>query len=44
MKRDVDFFTNRFEKLIKMGLPSTWTDKGKLFPFEEYKKNQFIAK
>jgi hypothetical protein len=44
MKRDVDFFTTRFEKLIKMGLPSAWTDKGKLFPFEEYKKNMFIAR
>ena len=44
MKRDVDLFTKRFEKLIKLGLPSAWTDKGKLFPFEEYRKYMFIAK
>jgi hypothetical protein len=44
MKRDVDFFTNIFDKLIKIGPPSTWTDKGNLFPFEEYKKKMFIAR
>jgi hypothetical protein len=43
MKRDVDFFNTRFEKLIKMGLPSAWIDKGKLFPFGEYRKNMFMA-
>jgi len=44
MKRDVDLFTNRFEKLINMGLPSTWIDKERLLTFEEYRKNPFISR
>jgi hypothetical protein len=38
VKRNIEFFTNKFENLVKMGLPSTWDDKGRLLTFENYIK------
>jgi hypothetical protein len=44
VKKNVEYFTNKFENLVKMWLPSTWDDKEKLLSYENYKKNLFIAK
>jgi hypothetical protein len=44
VKRDIEQFTNKFENLVKMGLPSIWDDKGKLLSFESYKNNLFIIR
>jgi hypothetical protein len=44
VKRDINLFTNRFEKMVKIGSPSTWSDKGKFLSFEEYIKSLFIAR
>jgi hypothetical protein len=44
VKRDINLFTNRFEKMVKIGLPSAWSDKGKFLSFEEYRKSLFIAR
>jgi hypothetical protein len=38
VKRNIESFTNKFENLVKMGLPSAWNDKGKLLSFENYRK------
>ena len=38
VKRNIESFTNMFENLVKMGLPSAWDDKGKLLSFENYRK------
>jgi hypothetical protein len=34
VKINIDYFTNKFENLVKMGLPSGWDDKGKILSFE----------
>jgi hypothetical protein len=44
VKRNVESFTNKFENLVKMGLPSAWDDKGKLLSYENYIKSLFIAR
>jgi hypothetical protein len=44
VKRNIESFTNKFENLVKMGLPSAWDDKGKFFSYENYKKKIFIAR
>jgi hypothetical protein len=44
VKRNIQSFTNKFENLVKMGLPSTWDEKGKLLSFENYRKKLFIIK
>jgi hypothetical protein len=44
VKINIESFTNKFENFVKMGLPSTWDDKGKLLSFENYRKNLFIIK
>jgi len=33
VKRNVESFTNKFENLVKMGLPSAWDGKGKLLSY-----------
>jgi hypothetical protein len=42
VKRNVESFTNKFENLVKMGLPSAWDKKGKMLSYENYRKNLFI--
>jgi hypothetical protein len=44
VKRNIESFTNKFENLVKMGLPSTWDDKGKLLSYESYRNNLFIIR
>jgi hypothetical protein len=44
VKINIESFTNKFENLVKMGLPSTWDDKGKLLSFEIYRNNLFIIR
>jgi hypothetical protein len=41
VRRNIDFFTNKFENLVKMGLPTVWNDKGKILTFECYKRDMF---
>jgi hypothetical protein len=43
VKRNIESFTNKFENLVKMGLPSAWNYNGKFLSFESYRKNLFIA-
>jgi len=38
-----DSFKNKFENLVKMGLPSALNDKGRLLSIKSYKKSLFIA-
>jgi hypothetical protein len=42
LKRNVESFSNKFENLVKMGLPSAWDKDGKLFPYEDFKKSLFM--
>jgi hypothetical protein len=35
LKSNVESFSNKFENLVKMGLPSSWDKDGKLFPYED---------
>jgi hypothetical protein len=44
VKRNVESFTNKFENLVKMGLPSAWDKKGKLLSYENYRKILFIVR
>jgi hypothetical protein len=44
VKRNIESFTNKFENLVKMGLPSAWNDKGKLLSFENYRRNLFTIR
>jgi hypothetical protein len=44
VKENIDSFKNRFENLVKMGLPSTLNDKGRLLSSESYRKSLFIAR
>jgi hypothetical protein len=39
VKINVESFTNKFENLVKMGLPSAWDKKGKMLSYENYRKN-----
>jgi hypothetical protein len=41
LRKNVDTFNNRFDKLVNMGLPTVWGEKGKLIPFETYKETSF---
>jgi hypothetical protein len=41
LRKNVDTFNNRFDKLVNMGLPTVWGEKGKFLPFETYKKHVF---
>jgi hypothetical protein len=34
LRKNGDTFNNRFAKLVNMGLPIFWDEKGKLLPFE----------
>jgi hypothetical protein len=44
VKRNIESFKQKFENLVKMGLPSAWNDKGKLLSYESYRKNLFVAR
>jgi hypothetical protein len=44
LKRNVEFFSNKFENLVKMGLPSAWDKNGNLLSYKNYKKRLFIAR
>jgi hypothetical protein len=44
VKRNIESFTNKYENLVNMGLPSSWNDKGKLLSFEGYRKNLFTVR
>jgi hypothetical protein len=44
VKKIVESFTNKFENIVKMGLPSTWDDQGKLLSYENYRKFLFISR
>jgi hypothetical protein len=43
MKRNVEFFSNKFENLVKVGLPSAWDKDGKLLSYKNYIKGLFIT-
>jgi hypothetical protein len=42
VKRNIESFKNKFENLVKIGLPLAWDDKGIILSFEIYTKNLFI--
>jgi hypothetical protein len=44
VKRNVEFFTNKFDNLVQMGLPICWGKKGNLLSFESYRKKLFKAR
>jgi hypothetical protein len=44
VKRNVESFTNKFENLVKMGLPSAWDKKGKMLSYENYIKSLFVVR
>jgi hypothetical protein len=41
VKKNVEYFTNRIENLVKMGLPSAWDKNGKMISYENHRKNLF---
>jgi hypothetical protein len=42
LKRNAEYFSNKFENLVKMGLPSAWDKDGKLLPYEDFNFFLFI--
>ena len=44
LKRNMEYFSNKFENLVKMRLPSAQDKYGKLLSYENYKKSLFLAK
>jgi len=42
LKRNVEYFSNKFDNLVKMGLPSTWDKDGNLLSYESYRKSMFF--
>jgi hypothetical protein len=44
LRKNVDTFNNRFDKLVNMGLPTTSCEKGKFIPFERYRQHLFKVK
>jgi hypothetical protein len=44
LKRNVEYFSNKFENLVKMGLPSAWDKDGKLLSYEDFRKSLFISR
>ena len=44
VKENIDSFKNRFENKVKLGLPSSLNDKGRILSSESYKKSFFIAR
>jgi hypothetical protein len=41
VKRNIEFFTNKFENFVKIRFPSVCNDKGILLKFENYKRDLF---
>jgi hypothetical protein len=41
LRKSVDAFNNIFNKLVNMGLPTVWGEKGELLSFESYRKHLF---
>jgi hypothetical protein len=44
LKINVESFSNKFENLEKMGLPSSWDNDGKLLSYENYRKCLFFSR
>jgi hypothetical protein len=43
VKINIEYFTNEFDNIVKMGLPSAWDDKGKPLYYQNYRKRLFIT-
>jgi hypothetical protein len=41
VKRNIELFTNKFDNLVKTGLPTAWDDKGDILTFENYIRELF---
>jgi hypothetical protein len=44
LKRNVEYFSNKFENLVKTGLPSAWDKDGKLFSYGDLRIFLFISR
>jgi hypothetical protein len=44
VKGNIDSFKNGFENLVKMGIPSSLNDKGRILSSESYKKSLFVVR
>jgi hypothetical protein len=44
LKRSVKFFSNKFENLVKMGLPLVWDKEGTFLSYENYITILFLSR